>query len=123
MKVVGQRVRRPDSLDKVKGTARYVDDIAFAGMLHAGVLRSPHPHAAIRTLDVGRARQVPGVHAVLTAQDIPGKNLIPLIQQDQPMLADTEVNHIGEGVALVAADSKDAVEAALAAMEVEYDVL
>ncbi|MBI1745656.1 MAG: xanthine dehydrogenase family protein [Acidobacteria bacterium] len=123
MNIVGQRARRPDALDKVKGTARYIDDMALAGTLYAGVLRSPHTHARILRLDTARARQMPGILTALTAKDIPGKNIIPLIQPDQPMLAETEVNHIGEGIALVAGEYRVAVEAALAAIEVEYEPL
>lgn len=123
MTVIGRRVQRPDALDKVKGTARYVDDLSFAGMLYAAVLRSPHEHARLLRVDTSRAKQVPGVHAVLTAKDIPGQNLIPLIQQDQPMLADQEVRHIGEGIALIAAESRDALTEALEQIEVEYEPL
>src|SRR5262245_11686326 len=84
---VGQRVRRPDAPDKVKGTALYVDDLAFAGALFGGVLRSPHAHARIADLDVAQARSVPGVRAVISAREIPGKNVIPLVQTDWPVLA------------------------------------
>ena len=86
--IVGQRVRRPDALDKVKGSALYIEDMAVAGALIAGVLRSPHAHARIKLLDVAAARALPGVHAVLTAGEIPGQNLIPMIQSDWPVLAD-----------------------------------
>ena len=80
--IVGQRIRRPDAADKVKGTALYVEDLPSAGALVGGALRSPHAHARIARLDVDAARRVPGVHAVLTAADIPGKNLIPMIHPD-----------------------------------------
>ena len=64
---VGARVRRPDAPDKVKGSALYVEDLAFAGSLQAGALRSPHAHARILRLDAARARGLSGVRAVLTA--------------------------------------------------------
>ncbi|HEY7410375.1 MAG TPA: xanthine dehydrogenase family protein molybdopterin-binding subunit [Vicinamibacteria bacterium] len=118
---VGQRVRRPDAPDKVKGSAVYVDDLPAAGSLYGGVLRSPHAHARIARLDVNLARAVPGVHAVLTARDIPGQNLIPLIQSDWPVLAQEFVRHVGEGVALVAAETKEALAAGLAAISVDYE--
>ena len=121
--IVGQRLRRPDALDKVKGSALYIEDLAFAGALVAGVLRSPHAHARITRLDVGAARALPGVHAVLTAADIPGQNLIPMIQTDWPVLAAGVVRHVGEAVALVAAEDREALAAALAAIEVEYEPL
>jgi CO/xanthine dehydrogenase Mo-binding subunit len=121
--VVGQRLRRPDAPDKVKGSARYIEDVAFAGSLHAAVLRSPHAHARIAELDVESARRLPGVRAVLRARDIPGKNLVPMIQSDWPVLAEAEVHHVGEAVALVAADSPAAAAAALRAVEVRYEPL
>src|SRR4051812_37549609 len=74
--IVGQRVRRPDAPDKVKGTALYIEDMAVPGALTAAVLRSPEASARIVRLDVRRARTTQGVAAVLTAADIPGKNLI-----------------------------------------------
>src|SRR4030095_16103718 len=85
--VVGQRLRRPDAPDKVKGSALYIEDLDFAGSLIGGVVRSPHAPARIRKLDVARARAVPGVRAVITAREIPGRNLIPMVQSDWPVLA------------------------------------
>src|SRR5437867_5400724 len=121
--IVGERIRRPDAPDKVKGSALYIEDLAFIGALWGAVLRSPHAHARIARLDVTRARSVAGVHAVLTAKDIPGKNLIPMIQADWPVLAAQFVRHVGEGVALVAADSRDALTEALHTIAVEYEPL
>jgi CO/xanthine dehydrogenase Mo-binding subunit len=120
---VGRRLRRPDAADKVRGRALYVDDLAPAGALVAGVLRSPHAHARVARLDVSAARALPGVHAVLTAKDIPGRNLIPLIQDDWPVLAESEVRHVGEAVALVAAESASLAAQALAAIRVAYEPL
>ena len=121
--IVGQRLRRPDAPDKVKGTARYVEDLAHAGSLIGGALRSPHARARIAELDLGRARSAPGVRAVLSAADIPGKNLIPMIQQDWPVLARGEVRHVGEAVALVAAETPEALADGLAAIHVRYEPL
>jgi CO/xanthine dehydrogenase Mo-binding subunit len=118
---VGQGLRRPDAPDKVKGTALYVDDLAFAGGLVGGVLRSPHAHARIAHLDVAQARAIPGVRAVLTAADIPGQNLIPMIQADWPVLAGEFVRHVGEPVALVAADDAQALRQGLEAILVDYE--
>src|SRR5438105_3290549 len=122
-RTIGQRVPRPDALDKVKGSAVYIEDMAVAGALLAGVLRSPHAHARIKRIDVTAARARPGVHAVLTAADIPGKNLIPMIQSDWPVLADGLVRHVGEAVALVAAEDRESLARALAMITVEYDPL
>ena len=121
--VVGERVRRPDAPDKVKGTALYIDDLALSGSLWGAVLRSPHAHARITRLDVARARTIPGVRAVLTARDIPGRNLIPMIQSDWPVLAAEFVRHVGEAVALVAAESRDLAAEALRTIAVEYERL
>ena len=122
-RTIGQRVPRPDALDKVKGSAVYIEDMAVAGALLAGVLRSPHAHARIKRIDVTAARARPGVHAVLAAADIPGKNVIPMIQSDWPVLADGVVRHVGEAVALVAAEDREALVSALAAIVVEYEPL
>ncbi len=120
---VGRRARRPDAPDKVRGTALYVADSEPAGCLVGGALRSPLAHARIVRLDVSRARRVPGVRAVLTAADIPGRNLIPMIQADWPVLASDESRHVGEAVALVAAESPAALREALRRIEVEYQPL
>jgi CO/xanthine dehydrogenase Mo-binding subunit len=119
--IVGQRMRRPDAPDKVKGTALYVDDLAVAGALYGGVLRSPHPHARVVRLDASGARGVSGVHAVITASEIPGQNLIPMIQADWPVLAGEFVRHVGEPVALVAAETPETLKRALQAISVEYE--
>jgi len=123
MNTVGQRIRRPDAPEKVKGTALYIEDLDFVGSLFAGVLRSPHPHARIRRLDASRARALPGVRAVIVARDIPGKNVVPMIQSDWPVLADQFVRHVGESVALVAADTREALAEGLNAIAVEYEPL
>jgi CO/xanthine dehydrogenase Mo-binding subunit len=121
--IIGEKVRRPDAPDKVKGSAPYVEDLAFAGCLWGGVLRSPHAHAQIVSLDVEPARRLPGVRAVLTARDIPGQNLIPMVQSDWPVLAASFVRHVGEPVALVAAETREALKQALAAIAVTYQPL
>ncbi len=121
--IVGQRIRRPDAPDKVKGTALYIEDLAFAGSLWGGVLRSPHPHARMVQIDASKARLVPGVRAVLTAKEIPGRNLIPMVQADWPVLAGEFVRHVGEAVALVAAETPEALAEGLRAIAVEYEPL
>jgi len=120
---VGHSVPRPDAPDKVKGTAKYVDDLNLAGMLHARVVRSPHPRARILRIDASAAEKIPGVHAVLTAKDIPGANLIPMIAQDWPVLAEGETRHVGEGIVLLAAESREAADEAAALVRVVYEPL
>lgn len=121
--IVGQRIRRPDAPDKVKGSALYIEDLSVAGVLAGGVLRSPHPHARILHIDVSKARTVPGVRAVLTAKDLPGHNVIPMVQADWPVLAGEFVRHVGEAVALVAADTAEALAQGLSAIVVDYEPL
>ena len=72
-KFIGQRVKRREDPRLISGTATYVDDLRLTGMLHALVLRSPHAHAAINSIDVEAARQAPGVVAVLTGADLKDK--------------------------------------------------
>ena len=121
--VVGHPVRRPDAPEKVKGQALYIDDLAFAGMLHAAVVRSPHARARIRRIETAAARALPGVHAVLTASELPGRNVIPIVQNDWVVLADEETRHVGEPVALVAAETREQAQAAAAAIQVDYEPL
>jgi aldehyde oxidoreductase len=112
--------QRADALEKATGRALYAADLAADGMLHARALRSPHPHAEIVRIDTERARRLPGVEAILTASDVPGKNGYGRKVKDQPVLADLRVRQVGDPVALVVATSPEAAAAALAMIEVEY---
>ena len=122
MRVIGQRVRHVDWRAVTSGAASYADDVAHPGALVAGVLRSPHPHARIVSISTDRARGIPGVHAVLTAADVPGRTYLDYRapDQDRTILAVDVVRHIGEPVALVAAETPEAAQAALAALHVRY---
>src|SRR4051794_12499512 len=84
--VVGTRVQRPDGFEKVTGSGKFVADIHMAGMLTGRILRSPLPHARIVRIDTSRAKKVPGVRAVITAADTPGRYWGAFIK-DQPILA------------------------------------
>jgi CO/xanthine dehydrogenase Mo-binding subunit len=119
---VGRRVPRPDSLPQVLGQLQYIDDLSLPGMLYAAVLRSSHPHARIVKVDVSQAAAMPGVMATLTGEEIPVNSFGPTFQ-DQPILAEDKVRHRGDGVAAVAATSRQAARDALAKIEVEYEVL
>lgn len=121
--VVGESAPRPDGVPKVKGEFVYASDLHEEGMLHGHTLRSPHPHARIRSIDVTAARAMPGVHAVLTAADLPTRERFGLMKRDQPVLAEDRVRYAGEAVALVAADDLDLARAAAKAIAVEYEVL
>lgn len=120
---VGRRVPRLDGPDKVTGRTLYMTDLAFPNPAYGRVLRAAHPHALIRRIDVGRARALPGVICVLTADDIPGLNGFGIIIQDQPVLAREKVRMTGDAVALVAAESEEIAEQALALIDVAYEPL
>ncbi|HZU05972.1 MAG TPA: xanthine dehydrogenase family protein molybdopterin-binding subunit [Chloroflexota bacterium] len=120
--VVGKRVLRVDGFEKVTGLGKYVADISLPGMLIGKVLRSPLPHARIVRIDTSRARRVPGVRAVVTAEDTPKRYWGAFIK-DQPILAIDKVRYVGEEVAAVAALTEEGAEEALALIEVEYEEL
>jgi xanthine dehydrogenase D subunit len=120
---VGESVRRPDGLPKVRGSFVYSSDLRVEGMLWGATVRSPHPHARIRSIDGTEARAMPGVHAVLTHEDVPGKKLYGLEIADQPVLAFDFVRYWGEAVALVAADHPEQARRAAAKVMVDYEVL
>src|SRR4051812_9126834 len=92
-------------------------------MLWGSTLRSPHPRARIRGIEIGAALRVPGVHAVLTHEDVPGRKTYGLEIQDQPVLAWEDVRYQGEPIALVAADHPETARAAAKQIEVDYEVL
>jgi len=120
--LIGAPVRRSDALDKVRGSARYVDDLAFPGMLHAIVVRSPHPHAGIHGIDGSGAFDA-GADVVVTAEDVPSENVVHVIYDDQPALARDTVRYVGEPVAVVAAGSRRVAAAAAERIVVEYEPL
>jgi len=121
--LIGAGVARPDAIDKVRGEARFADDLVFPGMLHAAVVRSPHPHARILSIDTGEAAGCAGVLAVATARDIPGANIVHVVFDDQPALADDVVRYVGEPVAVVAAASRRAAKRAAELVRVSYEEL
>ena len=123
---IGESVTRPDAPAKVRGEFSFGSDLVAPGMLFGKTVRSPHPHALIRSLSTERAAAMPGVRAVLTAADIPGFRLFSLHKPpDQPVLvgAGEEVRYRGEPVALVAADHPEQARAAAAAVEVDWEEL
>jgi CO/xanthine dehydrogenase Mo-binding subunit len=118
----GESAARLDGVDKVTGHARYTADVILPGMLYGRCLRSPYPSARILSIDVTRARQLPGVHAVLTGSDVPD-TLFGKAIMDIPILAKGIVRFAGEKVAAVAAESLEIADAALALIDVEYEEL
>src|SRR6188768_3275986 len=107
----------------VTGEFAYSSDLAAAGMLWGRTVRSPHVHARILSVDVSDALGMPGVHAVLTHEDVPGQKTYGLDFADQPVLAVDRVRYYGEAVAIVAADEPEQARRATAAVRVEYEPL
>ena len=131
-KVIGTRPIRHDGADKVTGRAKYGADIRLTGMLHGAILRSPHAHANIKSIDVSAALAMPGVHAVITGKDVPdhgnkivelGEGAVNLRHLGTNILADDKVLYRGHAVAAVAADTLDLAEEAASKIIVEYEVL
>jgi CO/xanthine dehydrogenase Mo-binding subunit len=122
LNVVGRPIGRVEGGAKVTGQARYAADMVQPGQLWGKCLRSPMAHARIVHIDTSAARRLPGVHAVLTAADLP-RVLLGLKLMDMPLLARDRVRFVGERVAAVAADDPDVAEEALNLIQVEYEEL
>jgi xanthine dehydrogenase D subunit len=120
---VGQSVERPDGIPKTKGAFQYGSDLWDDRMLWGHTLRSPHPHARILEVDISAASTSPGVHAVLLADDVPGKRTCGLEHADQPVLAWDVVRYVGEPVAVVAAETPELARRAAARIAVGYEEL
>ncbi|GAA1097093.1 xanthine dehydrogenase subunit D [Nocardiopsis composta] len=120
---VGASPRRPDGTLKVTGEFAYSSDMWMEDMLWGATLRSPHPHARILGIDTTGAVKLPGVHAVLTHEDVPGEKRYGLEYRDQPVLAFGKVRYKGEPVAIVAADHPETARRALERIRVDYEVL
>jgi CO/xanthine dehydrogenase Mo-binding subunit len=115
--------RRADAAPKVTGEFAYSSDLHAAGMLWGSTVRSPHAHARIVEINTQAARAMPGVHAVLTHEDVPGQKTYGLEFADQPVLASDRVRYYGEAVAIVAAEDPEQARRAAAAVRVEYEPL
>ena len=131
-KVIGTRPVRPDGADKVTGRAIYGADMRLTGMLHGKVLRSPHAHARIKSIDTSKAKALPGVKAVVTAHDMPkaedrmanlGEMSVNVKHLSNNALAYDKVLYRGHAVAAVAATNVHVAEEALELIEVDYEVL
>jgi len=120
---IGETVRRTDAVPKVTGEFAYSSDLQHAGMLWGHTLRSPHAHARIVEIDLSAALAQPGVHAVLTHDDVPGRKAYGLEFPDQPVLAIDRVRYHGEPVAVVAAEHPEQARRAAELIRVEYEPL
>ena len=121
-KSVNKSKKRVDAYDKVTGKAKFGADLYFDRMLYGKVLRTEYPHAEILNIDTEKAKKVKGVKAVLTAEDIPN-NEFGVIIENQQVLAKEKTMYIGDGIALVAAETKKAAKKAIELIEVEYKEL
>src|SRR5215213_4219874 len=122
LSIVGSRVPRADAPAKVRGTSQYVADIQRTGLLHGAVLRSPYPHARIRGIDTSAAEALPGVKAVITAEDTPKRGW-GAFKRDQYPLAVDKVRYVGDEVAAVAAVDPETARAAVDSIDVDWEEL
>ncbi len=122
-RVIGTPRPKVDAYAKVTGRALYADDIMLPRMVYGRLLRSPHPHARILSIDASRALELPGVLAVITGEDLPRKYGILPSSQDEYALAIEKVRYVGDPVAAVAALDPDILDEALKLVHVEYEVL
>lgn len=123
-KVVGRTLPRPDAVEKVTGAALYTDDLAFEGMLFARVRRALVPHAFLRRLDISKAKDLKGVIAVMTAEDIPGEHNHGLVYFDWPVMVGVgeRVRYVGDALAIVAAETEEIAEQAIGLIEADFDL-
>ena len=122
---IGSRVARNDVGEKVLGTGKYPDDFYLDGMLYGSALRSKYPRARVLSIDKTKALALPGVEAVVTAEDIPGENKIGHLKHDQYTLIPIGglTHYLGDAIALVAARDKETADKAAKLIQVEYEVL
>ncbi|HET7016711.1 MAG TPA: xanthine dehydrogenase subunit D [Streptosporangiaceae bacterium] len=120
---IGASPVRPDGRLKVTGEFAYGSDLVMDDMIWGVTLRSPHPHARIKSVKIGEALATAGVYAVLTCDDVPGENAFGLEHADQPVLAADLVRYAGEPVALVAADHPEVARRAASKIVVDYEPL
>jgi CO/xanthine dehydrogenase Mo-binding subunit len=123
MTVVGKRVRRSESIDRVTGAGLFTDDLNYAGMLHAAVVRSRVARGLIQEIDTKSVLKMKGVEGIFTFKDIPGCNSVPIILDDQPFLAEKYVNYIGEPIAVVVASDRRTARAAALNVKVKIKKL
>jgi CO/xanthine dehydrogenase Mo-binding subunit/aerobic-type carbon monoxide dehydrogenase small subunit (CoxS/CutS family) len=120
---IGKNVRRIDAPSKVSGRLKYAGDMTMPGMLHVQVLRSPHAHARIVSIDTSAAAAMDGVEGVVTSADVPGQDGFGVFVDDQPIMARGKVRYVGEAVAAVAAEDLLTAKRAVAAIKVVYEPL
>jgi CO/xanthine dehydrogenase Mo-binding subunit/aerobic-type carbon monoxide dehydrogenase small subunit (CoxS/CutS family) len=117
---IGKNVRRIDTPSKVSGRLKYAADMTMPGMLHVQVLRSPHAHARIVSIDTSAAEAIEGVAGIITSADVPGEDGFGVFVNDQPVMAQDKVRYVGEAVAAVAAEDSLIAKRALSSINVVY---
>jgi aerobic-type carbon monoxide dehydrogenase small subunit (CoxS/CutS family) len=120
---IGKNVRRLDAPSKVSGALKYAGDMVMPGMLHVHVLRSPHAHAKIVSIDTSDAEAMEGIEGVITCDDVPGEDGFGVFVHDQPVMALGKVRYVGEAVAAIAAENPLTARRAAAAIKVVYEPL
>ena len=121
--IIGRSTRRVGAVERARGMAVFCADLDLERPLVLRVLRSTHAHARLLSIDTAGAADIDGVVRIFTAADIPGRNLLGIINKDQPLLAEEKVRSLADPVALVAAETESAAERALAAIEVRCEEL
>lgn len=117
---LGKATRRKDAVEIVTGRAKFVGDIKLPYMLYGKVLRSPHPHANIKSIDTSKAKKLPGVHTVITHKEAPEWKLG---NPSHRHLLDSKVRFVGDAVALIAAETEEIATEAMELIDVEYELL
>jgi xanthine dehydrogenase molybdopterin-binding subunit B/aerobic-type carbon monoxide dehydrogenase small subunit (CoxS/CutS family) len=121
--VIGKNERRIDAPSKDSGRLKYAGDMLMPGLMHVQVLRSPHPHARIVSIDTSAAQAMEGVESVITSADVPGQDGFGVFVHDQPVMARDKVRYVGEAIAAVAAEDVLTAKRAVAAIKVVYEPL
>jgi CO/xanthine dehydrogenase Mo-binding subunit len=123
MGYIGKSVIRKDAYDKATGNTKYIADFKMPDMVYIATVRSPYPHAEIISIDSEEAQKEKGFVGIVTARDIPGQNIVPLVKPDWPFLAEKKVKFVGEPVALVVATNKNSAYEIAKKVKVKYKEL
>ncbi|MFQ6111051.1 MAG: xanthine dehydrogenase family protein molybdopterin-binding subunit, partial [Nitrospinota bacterium] len=121
--LVGTSPPRVDALEKATGSLRFSADMPLEGALHGALVRSPHPHALIKGIDAGEACRVPGFLELVTAKDVPGLNRWGVFRTDQPVFCEEKVRFVGDVVAMVVAETREAAKEGASRVRVRYELL
>src|SRR5690348_8193701 len=123
LRLVGKRMRRADSPERLTGQVRYTGDLVLPGLLHGRLVRSPHASARIVSIDKQAALDTPGVVAVVTAADLPVVDIRAAIEARNILMALDRTTYVGQPVAIVLAESEAAAEDGAQSVDVEYEPL